>query len=261
MIGHRPRPARIDAGLGDRSGQRGRGQFLAPPARRDRRAASLRDAGATRRAARPGRAGDGRCLHDLTRSGAARKRWPPAAAGAALIVGSALAFALDGPVAQAAYRQGLDPATFGFWRASAGALVLGGYLAARLRPGALAGIRRMRRPAAIRLALAAVAGLGLNLALFEAFARLPVAVAVASFGCHPLFVAAWEAVPPGRGGRGRAGHGVGGHRRAHAAHPPRPVGLVPIAGLSGPARRRSTPPTYCWDAAGGITSATAQPRS
>ncbi len=121
------------------------------------------------------------------------RRWPPAAAGAALIVGSALAFALDGPVAQAAYRQGLDPATFGFWRASAGALVLGGCLAARLRPGAMAGIRQMRRAAAIRLALAALAGLGLNLALFEAFARLPVAVAVAAFGCYPLLVAAWEA--------------------------------------------------------------------
>ena len=83
------------------------------------------------------------------------RRWPPAAAGAALIVGSALAFALDGPVAQAAYRQGLDPATFGFWRASAGALVLGGCLAARLRPGAMARIWRIRRAAAIRLALAA----------------------------------------------------------------------------------------------------------
>ncbi len=120
------------------------------------------------------------------------KKWPPAAAGAALIVASALAFALDGPVAQAAYQRGLDPATFGFWRASAGALVLGGCLAARLRPGAMAGIWRMRRAAAIRLALAAVAGLGLNLALFEAFARLPVA-AVAAFGCYPLLVAAWEA--------------------------------------------------------------------
>ena len=51
----------------------------------------------------------------------------------------------------------------------------------------------MRRATAIRLALAAMAGLGLNLALFEAFARLPVAVAVAAFGCYPLFVAAWEA--------------------------------------------------------------------
>ena len=121
------------------------------------------------------------------------KKWPPAAAGAALIVASALAFALDGPVAQAAYQRGLDPATFGFWRASAGALVLGGCLAARLRPRARAGIWRMRRAAAIRLALAAVAGLGLNLALFEAFARLPVAVAVAAFGCYPLLVAAWEA--------------------------------------------------------------------
>lgn len=83
------------------------------------------------------------------------RKWPPAAAGAALIVGSALAFALDGPVAQSAYQRGLDPATFGFWRASAGALVLGGWLAARLRPGAMARIWELRRTAAIRLALAA----------------------------------------------------------------------------------------------------------
>ena len=74
--------------------------------------------------------------------GAGRK-WPPTAVGAALIVGSAIAFALDGPVARAAYQQGLDPAAFGFWRASAGMMVLGGCLAARLRPGALAAIRRM----------------------------------------------------------------------------------------------------------------------
>ena len=122
-----------------------------------------------------------------------------AAVGAALIVGSALAFALDGPVAQAAYRQGLDPAAFGFWRALAGALVLGGFLATRPRSGVLAGIRRMRRAAGIRLALAALAGLGLNLALFQAFARLPVAVAVTAFGCYPLLVAAWEAAPPHSG--------------------------------------------------------------
>ena len=96
-------------------------------------------------------------------------------------------------MARAAYQHSLDPAGFGFWRASAGAMVLGGCLATRLRSGALAEIRRMRRAAVIRLALAAVAGLGLNLALFEAFARLPVAVAVAVFGCYPLFVAAWEA--------------------------------------------------------------------
>jgi hypothetical protein len=87
--------------------------------------------------------------------------------GAALIVGSALAFALDGPMAQAAYQQGLDPAAFGFWRALAGAVVLGGFLATRPRSGVLAGIRRMRRADGIRLALAAMAGLGLNLALFR----------------------------------------------------------------------------------------------
>ena len=116
-----------------------------------------------------------------------------AAGGAALVVASALAFALDGPMARSAYQHGLDPAAFGFWRACAGAVVLGFFLAARPRSGAFAAIRRMRRPAVIRLALAAVAGLGLNLALFQAFARLPVAVAVAAFGCYPLLVAAWEA--------------------------------------------------------------------
>lgn len=61
------------------------------------------------------------------RPAAGRKR-PPTAVGAALIVASAVAFALDGPVARAAYQQGLDPATFGFWRASAGVVVLGGWL-------------------------------------------------------------------------------------------------------------------------------------
>jgi len=137
----------------------------------------------------------------------AGRQWPPAATGAALIVGSAVAFALDGPVARAAYQQGLDPATFGFWRASAGVLVLGGWLATGLRPGALAAVRQLRRAPAIRLALAAVAGLGLNLALFEAFARLPVAVAVATFGCYPLFVAAWEAVS-GQCAAGVAGLGL-----------------------------------------------------
>ena len=117
---------------------------------------------------------------------------------------SALAFALDGPVAQVAYQQGLDPAAFGFWRALTGAVVLGGFLVTRPRSGVLASIRRMRRPAVIRLALAAVAGLGLNLALFQAFARLPVAVAVAVFGCYPLLVAAWEA-----GSRRRAAGVIG----------------------------------------------------
>jgi drug/metabolite transporter (DMT)-like permease len=143
------------------------------------------------------------------------RKWPPAAAGAALIVGSALAFALDGPVAQSAYQRGLDPATFGFWRASAGALVLGGWLAARLRPGATARIWQLRRAAAIRLALAAAAGLGLNLALFEAFARLPVAVAVAAFGCYPLLVAGWEAAS----------------RRPAAGAAPLVMAVVAIAGL------------------------------
>ena len=70
----------------------------------------------------------------------------------------------------------------------------------RPRSGVLASIRRMRRPAVIRLALAAVAGLGLNLALFQAFARLPVAVS---------------------GGRVRllpaAGRGLGGASRRRAA--------------------------------------------
>src|SRR5690348_281845 len=138
----------------------------------------------------------------------ARPGTRPAATGAVLVVASALALALDGPVARAAYQHGLDPAAFGFWRACAGALVLGGFLATRPRPGLLAAIRRLRRAAVLRLALAALAGLALNLALFQAFARLPVAVTVAAFGCYPLLVAAWEAGSRRRTA-GAIGHGAG----------------------------------------------------
>ena len=56
--------------------------------------------------------------------------------------------ALDGPVARAAYQEGLDPATFGFWRASAGVVVLGGWLVTRMRPGIFTAVRQMRRAAA-----------------------------------------------------------------------------------------------------------------
>ena len=153
------------------------------------------------------RSGDGRFVRHLTSAGGSRKERLPAAGGAALVVGSAIAFALDGPVAHAVYLRGLDPVGFGFWRASVGAIVLGGCVATRPRPGALAAVRQLRRAAAIRLALAAAAGLGLNLALFEAFARLPVAAAVATFGCYPLLVAAWEAVS-GRHTVGAAALGV-----------------------------------------------------
>ena len=102
----------------------------------------------------------------------------------------------------------------------------------RSAAGCLAAIRQIRRAAAIRLALAAVAGLGLNLALFEAFARLPVAVAVAAFGCYPLFVAAWEAA------RGQSTAGVAGLGLAVVAiiglvllMRPDPSVSVPAAGL------------------------------
>jgi EamA-like transporter family len=174
---------------------------------------------------------------------AAGRKWPPAAVGATLILGSAIAFALDGPVARVAYQKGLDPATFGFWRASAGVLVLGGWLATRLRPGALAAIGQMRRAAANRLALAAVAGLGLNLTLFEAFAQLPVAVAVAAFGCYPLFVAACS------GQRGRSA-AVPGRPAAHRSHPDGGAVAVRTPHRDA-ARRRHAPPAAGTHAAAG----------
>lgn len=195
MIEHGAWPAGFDAGPRDRGGggRSGMEPSLRAPAGHDRIVDGLRVAGPV--PVRPGssRSGDGRCVEHITSAGAGRNR-SPGAGGAALVVGSAIAFALDGPMAHGAYQRGLDPAAFGFWRAAVGAIVLGGCVAARQRPGALAAVRRLRRGAAIRLVLAAGAGLGLNLALFEAFARLPVAIAVATFGCYPLLVAAWEAM-------------------------------------------------------------------
>jgi hypothetical protein len=110
-----------------------------PETRRYRRSAGLCVIGSARLTARPGRPCDGRGGHYLTWWGVAGRKCPPAVVGAALIVGSALAFALDGPVARAAYQRGLDPAAFGFWRASAGALVLGCGRALSRRSGRWAG--------------------------------------------------------------------------------------------------------------------------
>lgn len=73
-----------------------------PETRRHRRSADLCVISSARLTARPGRPCDGRGGHYLTWWGVAGRKCPPAVVGAALIVGSALAFALDGPVARAA---------------------------------------------------------------------------------------------------------------------------------------------------------------
>ena len=61
----------------------------------------------------------------------ARPGTRPAATGAVLVVASALALALDGPVARAAYQHGLDPAASQLLGA---ALLVGAGLTVQLAP-------------------------------------------------------------------------------------------------------------------------------
>src|ERR1700751_1051690 len=84
--------------------------------------------GPARLMTRPGRPGDGHGRPGLSWWGVPDRKWSSAATGTVLMGGAAGAFALDGPVAQAAYQRGLHPAAFGFWRALAGTMVLGGCL-------------------------------------------------------------------------------------------------------------------------------------
>ena len=119
-------------------------QRSTPGTWRYRRAAGLCVIGSARLKTRPGGPGAGRGRHYFTWCGVAGGKWPRCGRSCP-DCGVGHRVALDGPVARAAYQRGLDPAAFGFWRASAGAMVLGGCVAARLRPGAVATIRGMWR--------------------------------------------------------------------------------------------------------------------
>lgn len=110
--------------------------------------------------------------------------------GTAAVVLAACLFGTLGPASRAAYDAGLTPLAFAFWRAAIGTLALAallGFLHARGRDG----VRWLALPprAIAALALAGGISLVLNLAIFTAFGRTSIALALLGFYTYPALVA------------------------------------------------------------------------
>jgi drug/metabolite transporter (DMT)-like permease len=104
---------------------------------------------------------------------------------------AAICFGTLGPLSRLAYDAGMTPLGFATWRAVFGAtlltvVVLG--FTRRWRP--LIHPRDVPSGARLALAVAAAAGIILNLAIFIAFGRITVALALLAFYTYPAFVAA-----------------------------------------------------------------------
>jgi len=113
------------------------------------------------------------------------------ALGALLIVIAASSFGVLGPMAQYANRAGVSSLTLVTWRAGVGAIVVLLFMAARA-----AGGTRLWRPwraiprrDRLFMSVAAPTNAALNLAMFVAFLRIGIALALLIFYIYPAFVA------------------------------------------------------------------------
>lgn len=177
-----------------------------------------------------------------------------------LLLGSltvAIAASLFGMLAvlsRTAYGLGLTPFAFVAWRAGIGAVATGGLVLWRIRRGGrLVGWRSLDRRARLALGVAALVGATLNLAMFLALERTPVAIVLLCFYIYPAIVAGasmvlgWEALDRARAaalvaalagmvavvvGGPSAGTAAGGLSGSVGGVDPLGVGLALSAGVS-----------------------------
>jgi DME family drug/metabolite transporter len=116
----------------------------------------------------------------------------PPLIGFGIVLGAAALFGTLGPLSRFAYDAGMEPTAFVAWRALIGLAGLGLYMAWRVRRGATRLVRLADLPTRTRamLLVAAIAGFTLNLAMFIAFDRITVALALLGFYTYPAMVAA-----------------------------------------------------------------------
>jgi DME family drug/metabolite transporter len=114
------------------------------------------------------------------------------AVGSLAVVVAATLFGMLGPVSRlASERAGVDTIGFVTWRALFGALVVGAFVAVRvLRGTPIVGLRSLSGRARLSLLVAVVAGVLLNLAIFVAFGRITIALALLAFYTYPALVTA-----------------------------------------------------------------------
>lgn len=122
--------------------------------------------------------------------GPARAPAAPSTSGYLIVAVGASLFAWLGPLSRWAYDAGMAPLPFVAWRAGIGALVLVAVVAWFTSRGRrLIWPWALPRRQAVTFAAAAACGLLLNLAMFSAFARVTVAVALIGFYTYPAMVA------------------------------------------------------------------------
>lgn len=111
--------------------------------------------------------------------------------GALLIVVAASSFGVLGPIAQYADRAGVSSLSLVTWRAGVGAVVVLLFLAVRAAAGTRAWRpwRALPRRDRVFMTLAAPVNAALNLAMFVAFLRIGIALALLIFYVYPAFVA------------------------------------------------------------------------
>ena len=118
--------------------------------------------------------------------------------GSATVVAAAAGFGLLGPVARFAYDAGLQPLSFVAWRALFGTLIVGLFVLWRIRRGgSLIVPWSLPRSQGLALLTGAITGLVLNVAMFIAFERTTIALALLGFYTYPALVAAvavWRGV-------------------------------------------------------------------
>ena len=114
--------------------------------------------------------------------------------GSLTVALAATLFGMLGVLSRNAYDLRLAPLAFVTWRAGVGALGIGVFIAWSLRNGAhLVGWRSLDRRGRASLGVAALLGAALNMAMFLAFARIPVAIVLLCFYLYPALVAAASA--------------------------------------------------------------------
>ena len=116
----------------------------------------------------------------------------PPVAGFAIVLVAASMFGTLGPLSRFAYDAGMEPLPFVAWRAAIGFLATAAFVAWRISRGAerLTRLRDLDRGARLTLAVAALMGFTLNLAMFIAFDLVTVALALLGFYTYPVMVAA-----------------------------------------------------------------------
>jgi drug/metabolite transporter (DMT)-like permease len=115
----------------------------------------------------------------------------PPVTGFLIVIVAASLFGMLGPLSRFAYDAGMSPLAFVAWRAGIGLIATAVYVTWRVRRGSerMTRLRDLDRGARVSLAIAALMGFTLNLAMFIAFDLVTVALALLGFYTYPVMVA------------------------------------------------------------------------